>query len=83
VALKKPDEALLAAERGRTRAFVDLLLERQTSQKSHRLEDNICTTVENLLDIVNRQKASVLYYSIAAGYLHAWLLIPNKGATKF
>jgi len=28
---------------------------------------------------VNKQKASVLYYSIASGYLLAWLIVPNKG----
>ena len=33
-------------------------------------------TIEQILEVVNRQKASVLYYSLAAGFLYAWLIIP-------
>jgi CHAT domain-containing protein len=33
--------------------------------------------------MVNRQKASVLYYSIAEGHLHVWLILPVKGIVKF
>nr|XP_023025863.1 tetratricopeptide repeat protein 28 [Leptinotarsa decemlineata] len=29
------------------------------------------------------QRASVLYYSIAAGFLYAWLILPTKGIVKF
>ncbi|KAJ8973013.1 hypothetical protein NQ317_004611 [Molorchus minor] len=88
VFLNRPDEALLVAERGRNRAFVDLLLERQgleTKSKSHngRLEDLGLNTLEHLRDIVNRQRAAVLYYSIAAGFLYAWLILPTKGIVKF
>lgn len=79
VALNKQDEALLTAERGRTRAFVDLLLERQTPHRGMRVDENLVNSVEQLVEIVNRQKASVLYYSLAAGYLYAWFISPNKG----
>lgn len=37
------------------------------------------TTVEQVLEVVNKQKAPVLYYSLAAGRLYAWLLQPHKG----
>ncbi|KAK8404512.1 hypothetical protein O3P69_007629 [Scylla paramamosain] len=86
VGLGRNEEALLVAERGRTRAFVDLLFERQgasTASRASRIEDSTPSTVDQIVDIVNRQKASVLYYSIAAGCLYSWLIVPNKGVVKF
>ena len=47
--------------------------------RASRIEDYTPTSVEQIIDIVNRQKASVLYYRIAAGYLYSWLIVPNKG----
>lgn len=87
VALNRQDEALVIAERGRTRAFVDLLLERQghaegvrgKGRSGPRLDDSGPMTLEQLLDIVNRQRASILYYSVAAGFLYTWLIVPTKG----
>jgi hypothetical protein len=88
VGLGRREEALLVAERGRTRAFVDLLLERQgsgnsgsaTGQRSgNRVDDSVPTSVDQLVEIVNRQKASVLYYSLAAGSLYSWFIVPTKG----
>lgn len=84
VGLGRNEDALLVAERGRTRAFVDLLLERQgasTSSRASRIEDSTPSSVDQIVDIVNRQKASVLYYSIAAGCLYSWLIVPNKGGS--
>lgn len=86
--LGRREEALLVAERGRTRAFVDLLLERQgrgetgASTGQHagdRVDDSVPTSVDQLVEIVNRQKASVLYYSLAAGSLYSWFIVPAKG----
>ncbi|KAF8792165.1 tetratricopeptide repeat protein 28-like [Argiope bruennichi] len=82
VGLGRYQEALVVAERGRTRAFVDLLLERQTSS-SHSILNFNPANVDQIYDIVSRQKATVLYYSIAAGYLYTWLIVPNKGIVKF
>lgn len=71
------DEALAVAERGRTRAFADLLVERQTGQQD---SDPYCpVTVEHILDTVNGQRSLVLYFSLAAGYLYSWLLAPGAG----
>ena len=83
VGLNWANEALLVAERGRTRAFVDLLLERQGSNQGLRLSDSTPTTLDQLVEIVNRQRASVLYYSLAAGYLYSWLIVPGKGESYF
>ncbi|GAB6029967.1 Tetratricopeptide repeat protein 28 [Chamberlinius hualienensis] len=89
VSLERQEEALVVAERGRTRAFVDLLLERQSSGctsgpgSRSRVDDPLPSSVDQLLDIINKQKAVVLYYSLAAGYLYLWLIIPNQGVVKF
>ncbi|RZF33680.1 hypothetical protein LSTR_LSTR007058 [Laodelphax striatellus] len=88
VGLGRRDEALVVAERGRTRAFVDLLLERQgyVEQSAHCNQlryDQTPTSVDQLVDIVNRQRASVLYYSLAAGFLYSWFIVPGKGIVRF
>ncbi|CAM1313227.1 TTC28 (predicted) [Pycnogonum litorale] len=101
VSLGREDEALVVAERGRTRAFIDLLLERQAASavkgsngnasrfKSRRLFNSVsvdCSStvsLDHIVDVVNKQKACVLYFSIAAGYLYSWLIMPNKGIVNF
>lgn len=82
VSLDRQQEALVIAERGRTRAFVDLLLERQTTNNGHAIAYS-SITVEQIFETVDRQKATVLYYSLAGGYLYIWLIAPNKGILKF
>ncbi|XP_028826917.1 tetratricopeptide repeat protein 28 isoform X3 [Denticeps clupeoides] len=81
VSLGHHDEALAVAERGRTRAFADLLVERQTGQQDS--DPYTPVTVEHILDTVNNQRALVLYFSMAAGYLYSWLLAPGSGILKF
>ena len=93
VSMGRSGEALLVAERGRTRAFVDLLLERQgaaTSDAETRgssrvqlFDDSLPTSVEQVMEIVDKQKASVVYYSLAFGYLYCWLIVPGKGVVAF
>ncbi|XP_053135271.1 tetratricopeptide repeat protein 28 isoform X2 [Hemicordylus capensis] len=81
VSLGHHEEALAVAERGRTRAFADLLVERQTGQQD---SDPDCpVTVDQVLETVNGQRGLVLYYSLAAGYLYSWLLAPGAGILKF
>ncbi|KAI8507337.1 Tetratricopeptide repeat protein 28 [Branchiostoma belcheri] len=82
VSLGRQEEALAIAERGRTRAFIDLLMERQGSEAGS-VMDTSPVTVEQIVAAVDRQKAAVLYYSIAVGYLYSWLIMPNKGVVKF
>ncbi|XP_036383006.1 tetratricopeptide repeat protein 28-like [Megalops cyprinoides] len=81
VSLGHHDEALAVAERGRTRAFADLLVERQTGQQDS--DPYTPVTVDHILDSVNSQRALVLYFSLAAGYLYSWLLAPGAGILKF
>lgn len=83
VALNRQDEALVVAERGKNRAFVDLLLERTGLKNQRGGHEENPTNLEQIKEIVNRQRACVLYYSLAAGYLYAWLIVPSKGVVKF
>uniref|UniRef100_A0A8D0D4F0 Tetratricopeptide repeat protein 28 n=1 Tax=Sander lucioperca TaxID=283035 RepID=A0A8D0D4F0_SANLU len=80
VSLGRHDEALAIAERGRTRAFADLLVERQKgSQQAASADPYIPVTVEHILETVNGQRAMVLYYSLAGGFLYSWLISPGTG----
>ncbi|XP_069475462.1 tetratricopeptide repeat protein 28 isoform X1 [Ambystoma mexicanum] len=81
VTLGHHDEALAVAERGRTRAFADLLVERQTGQQDS--DPYSPVTIDQILEMVNSQRGLVLYYSLAAGYLYSWLLSPGAGILKF
>ncbi|KAM4634971.1 tetratricopeptide repeat protein 28 [Polymixia lowei] len=84
VSLGRHDEALAIAERGRTRAFADLLVERQTGgQQPPNSDPYIPVTVEHILDTINGQRAVILYYSLAGGFLYSWLLAPGTGIVKF
>ncbi|KAH8041936.1 hypothetical protein HPB51_019677 [Rhipicephalus microplus] len=81
VSLGRQDEALLVAERSRTRSFAERALETRRSP----LAATACVpnSLNLLLEVVNRQKATVLYFSLAAGHLLIWLMVPHKGIVKF
>ncbi|KAM8828144.1 tetratricopeptide repeat protein 28 isoform 2-T2 [Spinachia spinachia] len=84
VSLGRHDEALATAERGRTRAFADLLVERQKGGGPPATSDPCGpVTVEHILETVNGQRALVLYYSLAGGFLYSWLISPGTGIVKF
>lgn len=86
VSLERHDEALVIAERGRTRAFVDFLLERQTvtgEDTWHSCLDSTPASKEVIMDIVNKQRSALLYFSIAGGFLYSWLVLPERGIVKF
>ncbi|KAK2818581.1 hypothetical protein Q5P01_024142 [Channa striata] len=84
VSLGRHDEALAIAERGRTRAFADLLVERQKgSPQAASTDPYVPVTVEHILETVNSQRAVVLYYSLAGGFLYSWLISPGAGIVKF
>nr|XP_054600091.1 tetratricopeptide repeat protein 28 isoform X2 [Nothobranchius furzeri] len=84
VSLGRHDEALVIAERGRTRAFADLLVERQRRcQQAASAGPYISVTVEHILETVSAQKALILYFSLAGGFLYSWLISPGTGIVKF
>lgn len=73
--LNRCEEALLVTEKYRTRTKTAPHNTRgRPTSDYHKIN-----SVESILDIVNKQKASVLYFSIASGYLFSWLIVPNKG----
>ncbi len=83
VRLGREDEALVVAEKARNRAMADLMRDQGGKKAGSRLSDRTPSSVSEIVTLVNRQKASVLYYSLAAGYLYAWLIVPTKGVVKF
>ncbi|XP_050677372.1 tetratricopeptide repeat protein 28 [Leptidea sinapis] len=97
VELGREGEALLVAERGRCRGL-DTLDKHVSSQNSdvHNMQRNVTedgnkerveqwlpSSVDHILEVVNKLKAPVLYYSLAAGRLYSWLIQPHKGILRF
>ena len=83
VSLGRENEALVVAEKARTRAFVDLFLNKHQKALTSRLDDWTPSNVNQLVSLVNRQKATVIYFSIADHYLYTWLVVPTRGIIKF
>ncbi|XP_061656176.1 tetratricopeptide repeat protein 28 isoform X1 [Phyllopteryx taeniolatus] len=84
VSLGRHEEALSIAERARTRAFADLLVERQKGRQRPEGSDQYApVTVEHIRETVNSLKAMVLYFSVVGGFLYSWLLAPGSGIVKF
>ncbi|XP_070206318.1 tetratricopeptide repeat protein 28-like, partial [Littorina saxatilis] len=86
VSLGRHEEALVVAERACTRAFIDLLLERQAGSAglfNGTTMDLTPVTIEQMTGTVSRQGALVLCFSVAAGSLYSWLLTPTGGVVKF
>lgn len=82
VDLSRPEEALAVAERACTRAFIDLLLERQAGSAglfNGTTMDLSPITIDQINTTVSKQHGVVLYFSIAAGFLYSWLLTPKNG----
>ena len=48
-----------------------------------RLDDWTPNNESQLVSLVNRQKATVLYFSIADNNLYSWLVVPTRGIIKF
>ena len=79
VVLDYHEEALLVAERGRTRAFVDLLLERQDSGSDtwHNKMDSSPVMLDAILATVDQQKCAVIYY-FDRGWISLHLAVAPK-----
>lgn len=56
-----------------------LLYRSQDESSKDRADSWSPTNVDQVLEVVNKQKSPILYYSLAAGKLYAWLLQPHKG----
>lgn len=78
VTMGRNEEALVAAERCKSRSTVDGDDGRRiTSRKT------MVTCSENIFDIVNKAKANIIYYSLAEDELYAWFLQPQKRIVRF
>ncbi|XP_050523379.1 tetratricopeptide repeat protein 28-like isoform X2 [Daktulosphaira vitifoliae] len=78
IQLNRYEEGLLISEKYKIRD--KFLLHGKIKPTSESMKIN---SIDNLFDIVNKQKASVLYFSLASDCLYTWLLVPNKGVAKF
>lgn len=73
VAMGKNEEALVAAERCKSRATLDTNSSRKT----------LVTCSENIFDIVNKTKTNVIYFSLAEDELYTWFIQPQKRIVRF
>lgn len=73
VAMGKNEEALVAAERCKSRATLDTSSSRKT----------LVTCSESIFEIVNRSKTNVIYFSLAEDQLYAWFIQPQKRIVRF
>lgn len=73
VSMGRHEEALVAAERCKSRTT----LETNTSRKT------LVTCSESIFDIVNKSKTNILYFSLADDELYIWFLQPQKRIVRF
>lgn len=75
VSLNRINEALVLAEQARTRAFIELMLERQGY-----ISDRVpIIDIEMVRNAVVEHGRHVVYIALATGFLHVWLLSPKNG----
>jgi CHAT domain-containing protein len=84
IAQKKPDAALEIAERGRARAFVELLSSRLDSKKAAKI---LPPTIEQIKQVAKQQNATLVEYSIvfaedtkkndSPGQIYIWVIKPT------
>nr|XP_049462580.1 tetratricopeptide repeat protein 28 isoform X2 [Anopheles coluzzii] len=80
VGLGRTEEALVAAERCRSRLGAD---SNQSAENSLNNRKTLLTCSEYIFDTVNRSKTSIIYYSLAGADLYAWFLQPQKRIVRF
>lgn len=73
VAMGKNEEALVAAERCKSRATLDTNSSRKT----------LVTCSESIFDVVNKSKTDIIYFSFADDELYSWFLQPQKRIVRF
>jgi CHAT domain-containing protein len=71
IAQKQHDSALEIAERGRARAFAELIVQQQ------QLSSSLPPNIQQIRLITQQQNATIVYYSIAWDDLYIWVIKPN------
>jgi CHAT domain-containing protein/predicted DNA-binding protein YlxM (UPF0122 family) len=77
IAQNKTEAALEIAERGRARAFAELLASRLGTDKSEQLAALKPPNIEQIKQIAAEQKATIIEYSIVADKLYIWAIAPD------
>jgi CHAT domain-containing protein len=77
IAQNKTEAALEIAERGRARAFAELLASRLGTDKSEQLAALKPPNIEQIKQIAAEQKATIIEYSIVAEKLYIWAIAPD------
>jgi CHAT domain-containing protein/uncharacterized protein HemY len=77
IAQNKTEAALEIAERGRARAFAELLAARLGSDKSQQLVALKPPNIEQIKRIAAEQKATIIEYSIVAEKIYVWAIAPS------
>lgn len=77
IALEKPDQALEVAERGRARAFVELLSSRIGADSSSQFQQPSPPTIDQIRNIARSQKATLVEYSLLPEQLLIWVITPD------
>lgn len=77
IALEKPDQALEVAERGRARAFVELLASRIGADSSSQFQQPSPPTIDQIRNIARSQKATLVEYSLLPEQLLIWVITPD------
>ncbi|WP_088240416.1 CHAT domain-containing protein, partial [Calothrix rhizosoleniae] len=71
IAQKQNHKALEIAERGRARAFTELIIEKQ------KLKSSLPPNIQQIRSVAKEQNATIVYYSIASNDLYIWVIKPT------
>jgi len=77
IAQQQHEAALEIAERGRARAFVELLASRLGAQTGEQLQQPDPPSIDDIRRIAQQQKATLVEYSIVGDQLYIWVIDPN------
>lgn len=83
VALKQPESALIVAERGRARAFIELLAQKDNENTEQPDFDRTAPSLEKIKAIAQNRQATLVSYSIIANHqgeesqLYIWVVNPQ------
>jgi CHAT domain-containing protein len=77
IAQQQEEAALSIAERGRARAFVELLASRLGGNQSEEFQSPQPPTVDEIRRIAQQQNATLVEYSIVEDQLYIWVIQPD------
>jgi len=81
IARNKTEKALEIAERGRARAFAELIAAGLGAQFAENFQTSAPPTVAEIREIAKRERATLVEYSIANDKLYIWVVQPDGTIT--